>query len=187
MRRAWPLLLMVMACDSTTLPGESMGSWSFQVTPVEYACGLSDVSDAGFGFTASLSHDRASTQAWMLVGGYVRDAGFDGQYFDTTQDAARIFTQCSVCTTRMVETMRFAVLSQSQWSALGSCVYDGGIPLPDDAGIRAPGPTGQGYDAQHLCGEMTEQVVSDGLADGGACPAECDGCFVRYQLQGTRG
>ena len=146
-----------------------------------------DVSDAGFGFTASLSHDRASTQAWMLVGGYVRDAGFDGQYFDTTQDAARIFTQCSVCTTRMVETMRFAVLSQSQWSALGSCVYDGGIPLPDDAGIRAPGPTGQGYDAQHLCGEMTEQVVSDGLADGGACPAECDGCFVRYQLQGTRG
>ncbi len=164
-----------------------MGTFSCSASPVEYACGLNDVTDGGFSFSMTLSHDPDSTHAWVTVGGYTRDSGFDGQVFESTAEADRIFDQCAACRTRMVESMRFTVLSRSQWAALGSCLPDAGYPAPNDAGITAPGPSAQGYDAQHLCGEMTETVISDGLPDGGACPALCNGCFIRYQLQGTRG
>jgi hypothetical protein len=188
MKRLLLASLLAMSCETTVPPGTAMGTFTCSVTPLEYACGLSDVTDGGFGFSMVLSHDLNSTQAWVTVGGYTRDAGFDGQVMESTAEADRIFDQCAECRTRMIESMRFTVLSRSQWAAQGSCLADGGYPAPDaDAGITAPGPSAQGYDAQYLCGQMTETVVSDGLPDGGACPAICGGCFIRYQLQGARG
>ncbi len=182
-RWGW-VLVLALACDAAPPPGVPMGTWSATVTPVEYACGLSDVSPEGFSFDLVLTHDTSSEEAWVTLNGYSRAATFDGQHLVSSAEAARIFTQCAGCRTRMSEAMRFTVFSRSQWEATGACRFDGTVP--DGEGITLPGRAAQGFDAVRLCGAMEVAVRSEGTEDGGACDAVCDGCLVRYQLEGTR-
>lgn len=182
--------LLFAACPPEPPPGEPMGNWAVQLAPVERACELPEVSGAAFGFDMVLTRDPDSDAAWVTLNSYTRTATFDGQYFSSEGEAPRVFTQCAQCRTRLIETMHFAVLSRSQLDALkGECPaepLDGGVPAPDDAGITAPERTAQGYDGVRLCGEMMTRVKSEGTEDGGACDPMCDGCTVRYQLQGGR-
>lgn len=185
---AWVCLA---ACPRQPPPGEPMGSWAVDLVPLERQCDVDEVSGDAFSFDMVLTRDPDSDVAWLTINGYTRTATFDGQYFSSEGEAARIFTACSQCSTRLVETMNFAVLSRSQLTALGNACplepLDGGVPLPDeDAGITAPARTEQGYDGVRLCGELVSTIRSVDTADGGECSSVCSGCTVRYQLQGGR-
>lgn len=179
-----------MTCVPEPPPGEPLGSWAVALTPVERVCELAELKGEAFGFDVVLSRDPDTNGAWVTLNNYTRTATFDGQYFSAVGEAPRVFTGCEACRTQLVEAMDFAVLSRSQFAAAGgvcpAAPLDGGVPMPDDAGVTAPGRNADGYDGVRLCGELSTTVRSLGLEDGGACEARCDGCVVRYQLQGSR-
>lgn len=191
--------LLLSACPVPTLPGDQpMGLYSLSATfsDRDESCILPELqppNDGGtfdFGFDATLTRDSSSTQAWMTLAGYSREGTFDGQYFTTVHDAPRVFSACSLCETRVTESITFSMFSRSQGDAVGGqCpddALDGGTPLPNpDAGITGPRQTTQGFDAVRLCGRLTTVLTSIGL-DGGACKSECSGCALRYQLRGDR-
>ncbi|MFT3710584.1 MAG: hypothetical protein QM817_23415 [Archangium sp.] len=194
--------LVFSACPVDPPPGDqNMGTWSMTVDFVERSanCQLSElpaITDAGrpdpFNFEMVLTRDSTSDVAWMTLSGLSRQGTYDGQYFSNVADASRVFVECTKCQTRLVERIDFAVLSRSQADALGgTCPANpldfGVVPTPNaDSGIQLPHQTPLGFDAVRLCGEMSNEVVSDGVLDGGACPAECNGCFISYTVRGER-
>ena len=153
-------------------------------------CELADMTAADFSFDAVLTRQSTSQQAYVTLSGYSRDASFDGQVFTSTTEANRVFAACSKCSTRLVETMTFAVLSPSQSGVTANqCPenpLDGGVIVNPDAGILLPGETQQGFDGVLLCGELTTRVVALGTVDGGPCDPICEGCSAHYQLRGDR-
>lgn len=187
-----PWLLVLAGCPVAPLPGDQpMGVYSMTATqPERAACGLEEVTGTELAFEATLSRESTSERAWVTLAGYSREATFDGQVLTSNTAASRVFSACGDCQTRIVERITVAVLSRSQTDLLGAeCpldVLDGGIPRGTDGGVTLPKQTERGFDAVRLCGELTTEVVSDGLADGGACPAACSGCQVHYQLRGDR-
>ncbi len=186
------LAVLATGCPPSIPPGDQpLGVYAMNANEGELgACELSEVNTNDFGFEATLTRESTSSRAWVTLVGYSREGTFDGQYFSSTGEANRIFAACSECKTRLVETLTVAMLSRSQSDAVGGqCppnALDGGVPLPNDAGVTGPQETAQGFDAVRLCGELTTVVVADGLPDGGPCEAKCSGCPVRYQLRGER-
>jgi hypothetical protein len=202
-RVALVVALAASACPAPQLPGDqNMGTWSMTVEFADRSpgCTLSELPalllDGGrpdpFGFEMVLTRDSTSDVAWMTLAGLSRQGTFDGQYFSNTAEASRVFTECAKCQTRMIERIDVAVLSRSQADALaGSCPANpldfGVVPMPTaDGGIVLPHQTPLGYDALRLCGEMSNEIVADGALDGGACPDECNGCFISYTVRGER-
>jgi hypothetical protein len=193
-----PLVLValgLMACPVANPPGEPMGTYRMSTGEAARACELAEVSPASgvsdtLSFDAVLSRNPEGTEAWLTLAGHTRPASFDGQLFTSVAAASRIFTECSACRTRLVETFRVAVLSRSQAAVLSDqCppdALDGGLPQPNDAGIVGPGQTALGFDAVRLCGELTTELVADGLPDGGPCEPRCHSCTARYALRGDR-
>lgn len=197
------LALVLSGCPVTPPPGDVMlGLYAMSATggapptpdgglgrPPE-CVELTEVTGADFAFDAVLTRESTSDRAFVTLNGYSRDGTFDGQVLVSTAEANRVFEACSDCATKVVETISVAVLSISQDQAAGGICpenpLDGGVGAFPDAGVFAPGQNAQGYDAVRVCGELTTEVVALGLADGGACKAECSRCIVRYQLRGDR-
>lgn len=193
MKRVVAMALCCLAsCARQPPPGEPMGSWAVQLVPIDRQCGVAEVTADAFSFDMVLTRDPDSDAAWVTLNNYPRAATFDGQYFSSEGEAARVFSQCSKCSVRMVETMNFAVLSRSQFNALMSVCplepLDGGVPAPnEDAGITTPSRTEQGFDGVRLCGELVMTLRSVNADDETTeCASDCQGCTVRYQLQGGR-
>lgn len=192
------LSFALLGCPRPAPPGDqSMGSWSVIAEPDEVmaGCQLTEVvhTDGGvdtLAFDMTLTRDTSSNAAWMTLAGISREGTFDGQYFSNVAEASRVFTACAKCQMRVIERFDVAVLSRSQADALGGCprnVLDFGVvPAANDAGITAPMQTPQGFDAVRLCGFISNEVVADGLEDGGACDAKCSGCFVTFLARGER-
>jgi hypothetical protein len=136
-------------------------------------------------FSGTLSREPSTGQAYFTLREHDRLATFDGQVVEATDQAPRRFPQaCGPECGDVVleETVRVALLSTSQAEALGGAcptdALDGGVPAPDDAGIRGPGPTPDGYDAVRACGLLVEVVRPP---EGCACAA----CTVHYRLEGA--
>lgn len=181
----------LLGCPQTPLPGDQpMGQYVMNASGGQVSCQLEEVTGAGFEFEAILTRESTSERAWMTLAGYSREGTFDGQVLRTAAEVTRVFDACSNCKTRLTETITVAVLSRSQIdAAAGQCpadALDGGVAAPNDAGITGPGQTSEGYDAVRLCGELVTVVSAERLSEGVTCPAECDGCTVRYQLRGER-
>lgn len=185
-------LLGSLACPTPTVPGdEVLGSFGLRAELLERTCELSrDASSAGFDFEMTFSHDRDASVAWATIGGYARDASWDGQVLGTTASAARVFDACTGCQTLLVETIEVALLSRSQAMAVGlTCpdsALDGGTPRPDpDAGITPPATTKDGFDSALACGELKTQLESTETSPG-SCPEVCRVCTSRFRLSGSR-
>ena len=201
------VVILLAACTAEVKdPGdERMGNFEFTVRPLEISCPF-DEADAGVvgftGFTGRFSRNHDGSAAWLTLGVISRPATFDGQVIDSTVSAVRRFTSPrqpdgglvplsdgGICLcgqkTQLVETLRVALLSTSQFAAAqGSCPpnpLDGGVPAPD-GGVLAPGTTDAGFDALAACGELTDLMVP---GDDAQCP-ECAGCRMRYQVDGIR-
>lgn len=207
-------LLFVVLTGCPPLPpapgNETLGEYSITAEPVRGLedggagalrhdgglwCPLVDVVPAAFQFTATVSRESSTGQAWLtLGGGYPRDAGWDGQVLDSVAAVRRLFPSCGGCRpTIATERIRFALMSRTQSDAVGRVCpehpLDGGIPLPPgpDGGIVGPGQTPEGFDALYACGELEFSVA---LQDAGPpepdCAPGCDDCVVNYTLVGER-
>lgn len=157
-------------------------------------CTLPEVSSASVRFDAQVTREPSTNEAWLTLGsGYPRDAGWDGQFLESTASVRRLFSSCSGCSSVLAtEAIRFALLSRSQSEAVGrrcpSDVLDGGLPSASstDAGLTPPRQTPEGFDALYACGELTFSVHATPGENADACPASCSECVVRYTLQGER-
>ncbi len=209
-------VLLIGACaEPHPIPGdELLGTFSFQATLVDGGCqGLADTNVPIIDFLGTVSRCSPDSGLPKCVGTPGRafltyldadfDAGFDGQYVDVYPRARRRgFAECGDDPTRMEESIRFALLSASQQSALGApfaCpphALDGGVPAPD-GGVVAPSFGPNGFDAVQACGLMVETVVNeayDGGGDAGTCTnpdagaprLPLGGCTLVYQLRGER-
>ena len=183
--------LLLAACPpGRERPGDvDMGTWGLHAEPVARLCDLDEVSGAAFDFQVTLRGDSQSSAAWIVFEYYARDAGWDGAVLSSTATAPRVYSGCD-CATYVDETIELALLSASQAAATGEVcppdALDGGVPAPDaDAGLTPPHTVENGFDARLACGRMRTVVRAD-PTDGGACPAKCDGCTVRYLLTGER-
>ncbi len=191
MRRALTLLVLAfLGCPAASVPGdEVMGVYSLHADLVEDGgCALTEVSKAPFDFEATFSHQTDSGVAWLTLAGYSRPGTFDGQYLSSTASAQRVFSECTGCVTRVVERIDLSLFSRSQADAVSlvcpASVLDGGTPAPDeDAGIRGPGQTPNGYDAVFTCGTL---VTSFDIDDGGTCDPSCYTCTNTFTLSGRR-
>jgi len=190
-----------LACSSApSLPGdEAMGTFEFHATPVSQDCSLGSIPDGGFDFEVTARHNKDNSGTWLLIGGIVGDAGFDGQIVTSVRSAPRAFLQtdggsCNplitdggaiTCSMTLTETLTFALLSESQFNALNNACppnpLDGGIPV--DAGISRPGSTAAGsYDAVQACGTL----VDSANVSGGCNPACLVPCTLTYSVSGAR-
>jgi hypothetical protein len=192
-------LLKVLEPNVTPPPGDvRLGVFGFKATALELKCALPNpvdggaaLSDAPFSFNATLTADSASTQAWLTLSLAPREATWDGKVFTSQASSSRVFTGCEACRTSLQELFEVALVSQSQDAVLGGACplepLDGGVPRPNrDAGIAGPAMTPEGFDAVRACGRLTEVMHSEALPDAGECPAMCDGCLVRFRLDGVR-
>lgn len=193
------LLLALAACPPAKIPGdENMGLYALHAAPevlddAGVGCDIADesIDRAGFDFDATLSRNTGTTDAFITMNGVNREGTWDGQYLYSVATAQRVFQACRDCTTRIEETMHFALLSRSQNDAVGQVCppspLDGGVPAPNvDLGITLPGMTPLGFDGIRACGIIATRVLAEGTVDGGACPEICSQCAVRYQLTGVR-
>lgn len=148
-------------------------------------------------FTRAGGASGGSAEAIITIGGYHRDAGFDGQVLtgrnDPGRPSGRVFTpveQDCLCQAQVVETLSVALLSSSQNAAAGDeCpanALDGGVQKPTaDGGIRLPDTTPSGFDAVRACGELVDRVE----VDMGSAPEGCNCqpvCVMRYAVKGAR-
>ena len=200
MRRWWLLLCaLALGCPSTpSLPGnEAMGTFEFHAEPLGADCSLGSLPDGGFDFEVTARHNKDGSGTWLLIGGIVGDAGFDGQYVTSVREAPRTFEladggSCTLtlpdggpgaCSSTLTETLVFALLSQAEnTAAMGQCppnALDGGIEALD---AGRPGSTANGYDALRACG-----VLTDTATISGDCAAECmTPCSLSYTVTGVR-
>lgn len=202
----------LLGCEVLPPPpgSEALGAWSISAEPVRGLadggagelrpdgtpwCSLADVVPAPFRFDAIVTRDPETGHAWLTLGaGYPRDAGWDGQVLDSTASVRRLFPSCAACPpTIATERVRVALLSRSQSEAVSrrcpANALEGGLPTPPgpDGGIRGPGQTPDGFDALYACGELVFSVaLSEPPKPEADCPPGCDGCVVRYTLQGER-
>lgn len=192
--RWWGCVVMGLlwsACPPTPLPGdEDLGSFGLHAEPTARDCTLEEVSAGSFDFDVRFSRQADASVAWATLGGVSRDASWDGQVMTSTAWAPRVFQQCAGCITVMAERLDVALLSNSQAAVLaGTCpesALDGGVPVrDDDAGIRTPNTTKDGFDAVLACGELSTWLESSD-ADAGTCPEACLTCTRRYRLTGSR-
>jgi hypothetical protein len=192
--------------DADTVCGERLPSGGYAVRPAAAGTDAGAGPDAGAEadggleveadfppalppVEVTLTHAPATGAAWVLLRGEVRDGGFDGQVLVSTDEAPRSFpSACGGCPAdggvRVRETLALAVLSASQAQAAGGACpaapLDGGVPRPDDAGVRPPGPRADaGYDAVLGCGELVVDVLP---AEG----CDCRACRVVYRMSGGR-
>lgn len=206
------LLVVLAGCPPLPPPpgDEKLGEYTIAAEPVRALddggvgelradgglwCPLIDVVPAAFRFSATVTRESSTGQAWLtLGGGYPRDAGWDGQVLDSSAAVRRLFPSCGGCRpTIATERIRFSLLSRSQSEAVGRACpanpLDGGVPAPPgpDGGITGPGQTVEGFDALYACGELEFSVA---LQDAGApepdCAPGCDDCVVNYTLVGER-
>ncbi len=206
------LLVVLAGCPPLPPPpgDENLGEYSIAAEPVRALddggvgalradgglwCPLVDVVPAAFRFSATVTRESSTGQAWLtLGGGYPRDAGWDGQVLDSSAAVRRLFPSCGGCRpTIATERIRFSLLSRSQSEAVGrTCPanpLDGGVPTPPgpDGGITGPGQTAEGFDALYACGELEFSVaLQDAGAPEPACAPGCDDCMVNYTLVGER-
>lgn len=195
--------VLSLACSSSNnLPGdEAMGTFEFHATPVSQDCSLGSLPDGGFDFEVIARHNKNGSGAWLLIGGIVGDAGFDGQYVTSVRTAPRAFAQADggscnpqvtdggaiTCSMTLTETLTFALLSESQFVAAGNACppnpLDGGVPEPTaDGGIVRPGSVGASYDAVATCGTLVDVATIDG-----GCNAAClVPCTLTYSVSGVR-
>lgn len=200
------LVAMASCVDPVTGPGdEVMGFFEFNAEllppavddagqPEFKACDFSEFSDT-FSFSARFARFSDAGEAIITIGGYHRDAGFDGQVLSGSNSAdrprARVFKPRSadcLCQAQVTETLTVALLSSSQNNALGDACpdrpLDGGVPSPTaDGGIRLPDTTPSGFDAVRACGELTDFVEVPSPPEGCPCGAPCS---VRYSVKGAR-
>lgn len=179
------------ACaPNTSGPGrEKLGTYGFQATPVARECALADGPGDAFSFDATLTRDPDTNDAYMTLGQFSRDAGWDGQTMESTIAAPRAFGgECASCPMALEETIRVGLLSESQNTAAQNRCPDGPLPAVDeDAGIRAPASDKFGFDAVRACGVLIDSTRVTGLLPGGgACPGSCSQCSVQYRLIGVR-
>jgi hypothetical protein len=210
----WCAALVVVLAGCPPLPpppgDEKLGEYTIAAEPVRGLedggvgalrpdgglwCPLVDVVPEAFRFSATVTRETSTGQAWLtLGGGYPRDAGWDGQVLDSVAAVRRLFPSCGGCrTTIATERIRFALMSRSQSEAVGRACptnpLDGGVPAPPgpDGGITGPGQTAEGFDALYACGELEFSVA---LQDAGApepdCAPGCEDCVVNYTLVGER-
>ena len=214
MRAAACAALFVVLAGCPALPpppgDEKLGEYTIAAEPVRALedggvgalrpdgglwCPLVDIAPAPFRFSATVTRESSTGQAWLtLGGGYPRDAGWDGQVVDSSAAVRRLFPSCGGCRpTIATERIRFALMSRSQSEAVGRACpanpLDGGVPAPPgpDGGITGPVPTAEGFDALYACGELEFSVA---LQDAGPpepdCAPGCDDCVVNYTLVGER-
>ncbi len=168
-------------------PGQLIGNFAFEATPLAIDCPLSGLPDAGFRFSATFSY-QSEREVFTTIGGVTRGADFDGQFWRSTSSAKRTFDECACAEPTMLEeSIAVALLSVSQARALGGAcpanVFEGGVPEPDPArGIEPPHEIENGYDALLACGVLTNRVVPAEGADCGTCPS----CTLTYALRGER-
>jgi hypothetical protein len=158
------------------------------LVPVAGDGGAVPVFPLSLSFSATLSSEPEAGEAWLTQRELAREADFDGQVLHALAAAPRQLEGCGCERVTLHESITVALLSESQVEALrrrdgdGTCPegpLDGGIPAPDDAGIRGPGPTRTGYDALRACGELVNW-----LEPGADC--SCGSCRVVYRLEGTK-
>jgi hypothetical protein len=198
----WAALALGSCQAQQAFPGtEVMGSFNFTATPLGDDCDGSYAGDfppdsgpdSGFGFTATLSRDPGTPQVWFTLNGNSWDAGFDGQYVTVSLTRNRQFTACGTCQMTVVETVDFALLSTSQYNAVGQACpqdpLDGGVPLPDGGadggGIFGPRSTPTGFDVALACGTMSDQVEPTDPSCAAQNPG-CIPCTFQYGLVGIR-
>jgi hypothetical protein len=187
-------VVVLAACREESFPGfQVMGAFELTARPVAVAgaCTNSEF-DGGLSFGGTFSQDTTTGAAWFTFnGGSVsRPGSFDGRDYSSVAVAERQLASCDGGTVDLTETMIIALLSQSQAQAYraqfpdgGTCpenALDGGIPAPDpDAGIFAPAPTTDGFDALLACGLLLENVQPK------TGPA-CGPCDFAYVVEGIR-
>lgn len=191
LRLLWIPLIASFACVEPQYPGsEVIGTFDFtagtSVAPTSElpACGFAELPQESFRFSGTFSQNP-SGPIFFTLGGFDRDASFDGQVMTTTAQAPRQFGACECTDVTVEETIRVALLSRSQRNALSSPTcpanpFSGGVPAPNGDSITPPGPTDTGYDAVLACGELVDRVIPD--------PARCacGECEVRYPISGDR-
>lgn len=187
--------------------GESMGRFQFQAGEFQRSCPFQEIpSDGGFAFEGQLSREPGATgldqTAYFTLNGISREGTFNGQVFEGTAIAPRRFELVN-CTSefQVEETLRIAVLSESQSRALGdrcpedtlSLLQPGGVPLDPDAGIVAPSaPAQQEFDAIRACGVLVEVISPQGGCDAidgggqGETPDAGASCLLIYRVEGVR-
>jgi hypothetical protein len=196
--------LVALACSSSSsLPGdEAMGTFEFHATPVSSDCSLGSLPDGGFDFEVVARHNKDNSGTWLLIGGIVGTAGFDGQIITSVRSAPRAFLQADggscnpqvtdggaiTCSMTLTETLTFALLSRNQFDAVGNTCppnpLDGGVPFDLDAGINRPGTAsgGASYDAVQACGTLVDFASIDA-----GCNAAClVPCTLTYSVSGAR-
>lgn len=189
------ILLVAMAlfagCLSERYPGEQvMGSFEFTAALTANDCSLSEIGTS-YVFDGTFSRERDNSKVWLTVQGVNRGGGFDGQVADSAQEALRQFAACACDTSQVRETVRVALLSQSQLDAVlaGPLRNPDGSDcpvapltaegLPSGDGISRPDTLGNGtFDAVRACGELVEEILP---GEGCQCPA----CTVTYRLTGV--
>jgi hypothetical protein len=178
------VLLAIVACQSNPkISGQEIGTFTFSASPVANDCPFQAVPpadpNASFSFDGILSRDPQSTKAFFRVGDVERDAGFDGQVFDSEATAPRHFIECSCDPVTTDETMRVALLSSSQDDAVGHVCppnpLDGGVPV--GGGTSPPCPTADACNVVRACGDLV-----DVIRPGSGC--QCLGCSVSFQVEG---
>jgi hypothetical protein len=189
------LTVAVESCNTAGPPpgDEMIGTFALHADPTASACGLSDVPDGGFDFAAVFSTwlpgSAFGDTAYVTLQGIPEAGHYDGGTLSASYTAVRTFADCGGCDTSITETMVVYLLSQSQDTALGdSCPASmADVPLNPDAGIVAPAPTADGFDAVRACGTLHDAVNAklDPLLDGG-CIAACFTCTLDYALSGDR-
>jgi len=195
---------VLIACTrGSSLPGEPLGTFLFDATPLTLGCPFQELPDGGFGFTGIFSAVDGGPEAYLTVNDVRRQGMFDGQRFESIYPAPsdpavpRTFeldcdagvlpdgTACDpACGNRFLieETLRAVFLTAEQSAVVASCpddpevFFDAGVT---DAGILPPSRGPDGFDAARACGVLIENIQ----------PAEvCDfqACMLTYRVDGKR-
>lgn len=179
--------------------GEAIGQFRYSTTLLEQGCvagsvdsgivAITEITDGGFSFQGILSYSPGTETAWFTRDRISREGTFNGQVFVSTEEALRRF-QVPHCEPEFIveETLRIALLSESQSRALGgkcpedaaSLLEPGTVPVDPDAGIFPPSAQPEGFDALLTCGLLIEEIRPE---------AECARrpvCTVTYRVEGVR-
>ena len=193
------LAVSALACPTrSSIPGEPLGTFSFQATQIDGGCPFAELpADGGFVFSGTFSVVDGGPEAYLTVDAISRRGSFDGQRFESThpplseQGVPRTFVVvdggCPENEFTVHETIRVVLLTQSQYAALdGGCSPAGGMAGAEaalDAGGPPPTRGPNGLDAVRACGLLLEDVQqAKQLPDGGVCGFVP--CRITFTLDG---